>query len=198
MNLIDDLKIFPNEEIYYKKLYNYITKIPDSKLNDSMRNLFLKSNLDKEILKKIWILSSNNKEYLNKISFFLYLKCIAIIQTGQKINKSTIAIEQDLPFFYSLDLNEEDPEQIITNNNNNNNFNNKIINKNDDLFYLSKETITKIEKIIENCNTNTKEILTYDEAINISQSSGIDNKEIERIYGLIINSKKKRDLNKKQ
>lgn len=55
----------------------------------------MKSGLSKEILKKIWDLSSTNGEFLDRDEFYVALKLISYAQNN--IDVSASSINQNLP-----------------------------------------------------------------------------------------------------
>lgn len=142
---------FSNEETsFFNYLFSLYSKsIPNYITGTEVYSLFLKSNLNKTILKRIWDLSSIRKQVnLTKFEFFFACRLISFSQKGENLNENTIKFydkHMSLPVF----------EGILYENKNKHEKNGNL----DDLFnYLSHniEVITK-HKIINEDGFNNIE-----------------------------------------
>ena len=87
--MLNDLCYTTNESLFYTYLLNEngFNSINDSISGKNVVNLFLKSKLDKGILKKIWDLSSVRKAPdLNKLEFFCACRYVALGQRGIELS----------------------------------------------------------------------------------------------------------------
>ena len=128
--MLNDLCYTSNESLFYTYLLNEngFNSINDSIGGNNVVNLFLKSKLDKGILKKIWDLSSVRKEPdLNKLEFFCACRYVALAQRGEELthkNAVSLNYKDVMPKFEGIiyDQNKKQKNSNINSNNYNNMF----------------------------------------------------------------------------
>jgi len=93
------VKLTQDEKVLYSKIYNYLD--PENKGSIDAKNAadFMKSsNLDRTILKNIWIIASPTKtKFLVKEELFVALRLIALVQNNMPISEQSIEKNYPIP-----------------------------------------------------------------------------------------------------
>ena len=126
--MLSDLCYTSNESLFYSYLLkeNGFNTTTDSISGNNVVKLFLKSKLDKGILKKIWDLSSVRKaKDLNKLEFFCACRYVALSQRGEELthqNAVALNYKDVMPKFEGIyyDPNKKQQNPISQNNGLNN------------------------------------------------------------------------------
>ena len=123
--MLSDLCYTSNESLFYSYLLNEngFNTVTDSINGNKVVNLFLKSKLDKGLLKKIWDLSSVRKAPdLNKLEFFCACRYVALAQRGEELthqNAVSLNYKDVMPKFEGVyyDPNKKQQNSMSSNNN---------------------------------------------------------------------------------
>ena len=151
------------EEIFYEKLFN------DNKHSQFIQggevfNLFIKSGLNKNILKQIWELASKRKKpNLSKEEFSAACRYISLAQNGYGINEDNFYYKENLPLakFEGIEPPKFDDD-------------NRHVNKNmSDLLTFFENDYQKNIGAFSTTN-KTKETFSFENTTNLSQNKEED------------------------
>lgn len=106
---MDDIKFGKLEETYFNKIFEFCAD-DEAERNgqkvkvvsaSKVKTVFLQSNVDGNLLKKVWSIWANRQKSLDQVSFFKALKWVSIIQTNGDLEDLDYNLKQifDLPVF---------------------------------------------------------------------------------------------------
>ena len=162
-----------DENMLFNKLYNMLDNNNQGRIMGKPAANFMKtSGLDKNILKKIWLIAAQNSNtQMDKEEFFVALRLIALAQNNMPISAESIERNNPIPPLPQFNLNNNNQNNFGNRNNQNNfsnnntpnmNFNNNQNNQNQNNNFNNNQNsifdITESEKInYKNIFDNQKE-----------------------------------------
>lgn len=186
------------ENMFYNKLYNTLDNNNQGIIMGKPAANFMKtSGLDKNILKKIWLIAAqNSNSQMDKEEFFVAMRLIALAQNNMPFSEENIEKNYPIPPLPKFNLNISE----------NNNFNINQINKNESkninttysIYNLSEKEKINYKNIFDNHKESNFERISAHNAILIWQDRNADGQTIRAVANLIKPLENKGFLNLKE
>ena len=169
-----------DENMFYNKLYSMLDNNNQGRIMGKPAANFMKtSGLDKNILKKIWLIAAQNSNTeMDKEEFFVAMRLIALAQNNMPFSAENIERNNPIPPLPKFNIN---MNNNMNQNNNQNNFGNR---NNQDNFNNTPNSNFNNQNTQNNFNNNQNSIFDISESEKINYKNIFDNQKepnLERI-----------------
>ena len=208
-----------DENILFNKLYNMLDNNNQGRIMGKPAANFMKtSGLDKNILKKIWLIAAQNSNtQMDKEEFFVALRLIALAQNNMPISAESIQRNNPIPPLPQFNLNNNNnqnnfgnrnnqdnfsnnntPNMNFNNNQNNQNQNNNFNNNQNSIFDITENEKINYKNIFDNQKEPNMEKIRAHNAILVWKDNNADDMAIRAVAEIIKPLEQKGYMNLKE
>ena len=184
------------ENMFFNKLYNMLDNTNQGKILGKPAANFMKtSGLEKNTLKRIWLISAQNSNEIEKEEFFVALRLIALAQNNMPFSAENIDRNDPIPPLPTFNINNNNMNQ---NNNTQNNFenrnannylnqsqNNNFNNNQNSIFDISENEKINYKNIFDNQKEPNMERIKAHNAIIVWKDNNADDNAIRAVANII-------------
>jgi len=194
------VQLTQEEQNLYPKLYNMLDDRNSGRiLGKPAANFMKKSNLDKNVLKQIWLTAAQTSNtFIEQEEFFVALRLIALAQNNMPFSPQNIEMNNPIPPLPNFNLNNNQNNNNNNNFNNNQNNNNNFNNNQNSLYEISEKEKAFFKNIFDNKKEPNGERITAHNAIIIWKSNNADDQAIKIVANIIKPLETKGFLNLKE
>ena len=185
------------ENMFFNKLYNMLDNTNQGKILGKPAANFMKtSGLEKNTLKRIWLISAQNSNEIEKEEFFVALRLIALAQNNMPFSAENIDRNDPIPPLPTFNINNNN--NMNQNNNTQNNFenrnannylnqsqNNNFNNNQNSIFDISENEKINYKNIFDNQKEPNMERIKAHNAIIVWKDNNADDNAIRAVANII-------------
>ena len=193
------IQLTKDEQIFYSKIYNMLDNNNSGRiLGKPAANFMKKSNLQKSVLKEIWLIAAQTSNiFILKEEFFVAMRLIALAQNNMPYSANNIETNNPIPPLPNFDLNNNNNQNNnnqINNNKNNNNNNNL----NQNVYNIPEKEKEFLKNIFNNKKDPNMERISAHNTIIMWKKNNTDDNTIKKVADIIKPLEKKGFFNLKE
>ena len=191
------VQLTQDEQNFYSSLYNKLDSNNLGRiLGKPAANFMKRSNLQKNVLKEIWLIAAQSSNtYLLREEFYVAMRLIALAQNNMPYNAQSIEMNNPIPPLAQFSFNNPNINNQSNNKQNNQNFN---FNNNQNIYEISEEEKSFLKNIFDKTKEPNSERITAHNAIIIWKGNNADDNAIKIVANIIKPLENKGFLNLKE
>jgi hypothetical protein len=191
------VQLTQDEQNFYSSLYNKLDSNNLGRiLGKPAANFMKRSNLQKNVLKEIWLIAAQSSNtYLLREEFYVAMRLIALAQNNMPYNAQSIEMNNPIPPLAQFSFNNPNINNQSNNKQNNQNFN---FNNNQNIYEISEEEKLFFKNIFDKTKEPNSERITAHNAIIIWKGNNADDNAIKIVANIIKPLENKGFLNLKE
>ena len=191
------VQLTQDEQNFYSSLYNKLDSNNLGRiLGKPAANFMKRSNLQKNVLKEIWLIAAQSSNtYLLREEFYVAMRLIALAQNNMPYNAQSIEMNNPIPPLAQFSFNNPNINNQSNNKQNNQNFN---FNNNQNIYEISEEEKLFLKNIFDKTKEPNSERITAHNAIIIWKGNNADDNAIKIVANIIKPLENKGFLNLKE
>ena len=193
------VQLTPDEQNLFPRIYNMLDNQNSGRIpGKPAANFMKKSNLDKNVLKQIWLIAAQKSNtFIEREEFYVALRLIALAQNNMPFSAQNIEMNSPIPPLPNLVMNNNN-NQGNNNFNNNQNNNNNFNNNQNSIYEISEKEKMFFKNIFDSKKEPNGERIKAHEAIVIWKSNNASDEAIKIVANIIKPLENKGFLNLKE